>query len=187
MFENVKAVVMDVDGVLTDGTVWWGSGGQEFKRFCYADVTGIPRAQQSGIALALVSGESSSPSIELVQRFADKLHIVDVYTGCHDKAAAVRSFAERHGISLSEICFIGDDVQDIPAMDIVGVAVVPTDGQSAAKARAHFIASRKGGRGVVREILDLVLESRSCSQQGSARQASDESAPEPAFPRPART
>jgi 3-deoxy-D-manno-octulosonate 8-phosphate phosphatase (KDO 8-P phosphatase) len=158
MFENVKAVAMDVDGVLTDGTVWWGPGGEEFKRFCYADVTGIPRAQQSGIALALVSGESSPGSMEIVQRFADKLKIADVYKGCHDKAAAVRNFAEKHGFQLPEICFIGDDVQDIPAMIIVGVAAVPADAHPVAKANAHFTSSRKGGRGVVREILDSVME-----------------------------
>jgi 3-deoxy-D-manno-octulosonate 8-phosphate phosphatase (KDO 8-P phosphatase) len=160
MFENIKAVAMDVDGVLTDGTVWWGTNNEEFKRFCYADVTGIPRARQADIKLALVSGESSPESMTLVQRFADRLCIKDVFKGCHDKAGAVRDFAAKYGLTLPEICFIGDDVQDIPAMSIVGVAAVPRNAQPLAKAAAHFVATRDGGFGVVREILDAILEER---------------------------
>ena len=151
---------MDVDGVLTDGTVWWGTNDEEFKRFCYADVTGIPRARQADIKLALISGESSPASMALVQRFADKLGIEDVYKGCHDKAGAVRDFAGKHGLTLLEICFIGDDIQDIPALSIVGVGAVPANAQGAAKAAAHFVASRDGGFGVVREILDAILQER---------------------------
>lgn len=160
MFESIKAVAMDVDGVLTDGTVWWGTNDEEFKRFSYADVTGIPRARQADIKLALISGESSPASMALVQRFADKLGITDVYKGCHDKAGAVRDFAVKHGLTLLEICFIGDDIQDIPALSIVGVAAVPANAQRLAKANAHFVASRDGGFGAVREILDAILEER---------------------------
>lgn len=160
MFEGIGAVAMDVDGVLTDGTVWWGTNGEEFKRFCYADVTGVPRAIKAGIALALISGESSPGSMVLVEKLADKLKIPDVYKGCQDKAAAVRDFAQKRGLQLSEICFVGDDVQDIPAMSIVGVAAVPANAQPAARAVAHFIAKNDGGFGVVREILDAILEER---------------------------
>lgn len=160
MFESINAVAMDVDGVLTDGTFWWSTSGEELKRFCFADVTGIPVAQQAGIALVLVSGESSQAGKALVQRFADKLKITDVYTGCHDKAGAVRDFAERHHLELSEICFIGDDLQDLQAMEIVGLAVAPADAQPAARAKAKFVASRAGGHGVVREVLDAILKTR---------------------------
>ncbi len=160
MFEGVKALAFDVDGVLTDGTAWWGTNGEEYKRFCYADVTGIPRARLADIQLAMISGESSPASMALVQRFADKVQITDVYKGCQDKAAAIRDFAQRHGFGLQEICFIGDDVQDIGAMSIVGVAVTPADAQPDAKAQADFIASREGGRGVVREIIEAILATR---------------------------
>lgn len=160
MFESIKAVAMDVDGVLTDGTFWWGTGGEELKRFCFADVTGIPLAQQAGIALALVSGESSQAGAALVQRFADKVKIADIYVGCHDKAEAVRDFSQRHHLSLSEICFVGDDVQDLPAMAIVGLAVAPADAQPTARAKARFVTSRSGGRGAVREVLDAILDTR---------------------------
>jgi 3-deoxy-D-manno-octulosonate 8-phosphate phosphatase (KDO 8-P phosphatase) len=160
MFENIKAIAMDVDGVLTDGTFWWGANGEEMKRFCFADVTGIPKGREAGIFYALVSGESSPSGMSLVQRYADKLKIADVYKGCHDKAGAVRDFAQKHAIQLSEVCFIGDDIQDIPAMEIVGMAIAPANAQPAAKAKAHFVTSRDGGFGVVREIIDAILKER---------------------------
>ena len=149
---------MDVDGVLTDGGFWWGVNGEELKRFCFADVTGIPLARQAGIKLALISGESSPAGMALVQRFADKVKITDVYKGCHDKAAAIKDFAQKWELSLTEICFVGDDVPDLPAMEVVGVAVAPADAQAVAKAKAQFITVRNGGHGAVREVLDTILE-----------------------------
>lgn len=163
MFERVKAIATDVDGVLTDGVFWWGTNGEEFKRFSFADVTGIALARQAGIRLALISGESSEAGKALVQRFADKLQIADVYKGCHDKAGAVTEFASRYDLQLSEVCFIGDDVPDLPAMKIVGVPVAPANAQKAAREEAAWIASRDGGCGVLREIIDLVLQQQEVS------------------------
>ncbi|HEY3916001.1 MAG TPA: HAD hydrolase family protein [Verrucomicrobiae bacterium] len=161
MFEHIKAIAMDVDGVLTDGTFWWGSNGEQFKRFSYADVTGIPRGRSgAGLIYALVSGESSPTSITLVKQYAEKLKITDIYAGCHDKAGAVRDFAQKHGLQLSEICFVGDDIQDVPAMEIVGMAVAPANAQPAAKVKAHIITSQNGGFGVIREIVESILKER---------------------------
>lgn len=157
MFESIKAVAMDFDGVLTDGGLWWGLNGEEFKRLCFADVTGIPLARQAGIKLALISGESSPAGMALVQRFADKMKIVDVYKGCHDKASAVRDFAQKHQLQLSEVCFIGDDVNDLPAMALVGLPAAPANAQPAVKAKAAFITSQSGGFGAVREVIDKIL------------------------------
>ena len=83
--QHIKAVAMDVDGVLTDGTFWWGSNGEESKRFCFADSTGVALALKSGMKIALISGESSEPGMKLVQRYAEKLKIDDVYKGCATK------------------------------------------------------------------------------------------------------
>lgn len=160
MFENVKAIATDVDGVLTDGTFWWGTNGEELKRFCFADVTGIALARKAGIKLALISAESSESGKILVQRYADKLQIADVYKGCHDKAGAVTEFAARHGLHLSEVCFIGDDVPDLPAMEIAGVPVAPANAQKAAKDKAVWITSSNGGFGVLREVIDRILQQR---------------------------
>jgi 3-deoxy-D-manno-octulosonate 8-phosphate phosphatase (KDO 8-P phosphatase) len=160
MFEHIKAVVMDVDGVLTDNTFWWGVNNEEFKRFCFADVTGIPLAHEAGITLAFISGESSESGMALVQRFAKKLKVSDVYVGCHDKAGAVRSFATKYRLLLSEICYIGNDVADLSAMELVGVAAAPADAEPVAIAKAHFITGRNGGYGAVRELLDAVLKTQ---------------------------
>jgi 3-deoxy-D-manno-octulosonate 8-phosphate phosphatase (KDO 8-P phosphatase) len=157
MFESIKAVAMDFDGVLTDGGLWWGINGEEMKRLCFADVTGIPLARQAGIKLALISGESSPAGMGLVQRFADKVRITDVYKGCHDKAGAIRDFAQRHRLELSQVCFIGDDVNDLPAMALAGLPAAPANAQPAVKAKAAFVASQGGGFGAVREIIDAIL------------------------------
>ncbi len=160
MFEKIKAIAMDVDGVLTDGTFWWGANGEELKRFCFADVTGIPRGRDAGIVYALISGDSSPTGMALVQRYADKLKIADAYKGCHDKAGAVKDFAQKHGLYLSEICFIGDDVQDIPAMEAVGLAIAPANAQPAAKSKAHHVTVQSGGFGAVREVIEALLNER---------------------------
>ncbi len=157
MFNDIKAIVMDVDGVLTDGTFWWGTNGEEIKRFCFADVTGIALAREAGLHMALVSGESSPAGMTLVQRFADKAKIVDVYKGCHDKAAAVRQIADKYQLQLSEVCFIGDDLIDLPAMSIVGLAVAPLNAIPAVRDKAGLITSCNGGTGVVREIVNAIL------------------------------
>jgi len=161
MFENIKAVAMDVDGVLTDGSFWWGINGEEMKRFCYPDVNGISRARQAGIKLAIISAEPSQSGMHLVQRFADKMKLTDIYKGCQDKASAVREFAQKHEVPLSDVCYIGDDLVDLPPMAIVGLAVAPADAQSAVKAKAQYITSKNGGYGAVRELLDAILEKRS--------------------------
>jgi 3-deoxy-D-manno-octulosonate 8-phosphate phosphatase (KDO 8-P phosphatase) len=158
MFENIKAIATDVDGVLTDGTFWWGADGSETKRFHYADISGIAMARNAGIHLALISGESSDSGRALVQRYADRMKIPTVYAGCHDKAAAVTEFAQKHGLQLSQVCFIGDDNLDIPAFKVVGLAVAPANAQNAAREAATFISSRPGGHGVVREVIELILK-----------------------------
>jgi len=150
---------MDVDGVLTDGSFLWGPHGEEFKRFCFADSTGIRIAMRSGIRIALISGDSSEEGKALVQRYADRLGIADVYKGCQNKEAAVREFAQRHQLELSAVCFVGDDTIDIPAMKIVGVAVAPADAQAAAKSVAQWVTQQNGGNGAVREVMDAIVTS----------------------------
>lgn len=149
----IKAVVMDVDGVLTDGTVWLDEIGHETKRISFADVMGVSLGRRAGLLFALVSGESG-PSLEQI---AAKFGVGEVYRGCKDKAAAVRDFAGRHDLELTEVCFIGDDVNDVPALEICGLAVAPADAQPAAAAKATLVTSRTGGGGSVREVIDLLL------------------------------
>jgi len=94
---RLKAVALDVDGVLTDGTFWWGPDGIELKRFSFRDVMGISRASRQGIVFALISGEDN----QLVTRFAKKMNITNLYLGCKDKASALNAFAQEQGLALS--------------------------------------------------------------------------------------
>jgi 3-deoxy-D-manno-octulosonate 8-phosphate phosphatase (KDO 8-P phosphatase) len=150
----LKAIALDVDGVLTDGGVWWGPDGGEWKRFSFADIMGVSLARKAGLTVTLISGEDSP----LVDRFAAKLLITDVTKGCKDKAAALRAFAGRHGLELEEICFMGDDVNDLAAMEIAGLAAAPANAHPAAREKAGFVAGAPGGNGAVRELVDGILK-----------------------------
>lgn len=152
----IKAVAMDVDGVLTDGTVWLDEAGHELKRVSFADIMGVSIGRRAGLIYALVSGENG-PSLDQI---AAKFGVTDVYGGCKDKAAAVREFAARHDLELAEVCYIGDDVNDVPALEICGLAVVPADAQPAALASAVVVTARSGGVGCVREVVDGLLGGR---------------------------
>jgi len=149
----IKAIVLDVDGVLTDGGVWWGPDGGEWKRFSFADIMGVTLATKAGLRVALISGEDSA----LVDRFAAKLKLDDVVKGCKDKAAALRRLAERHHLSLSEICFMGDDINDLGAISIAGFSSAPADSHATVRDQVDFVTRSIGGRGAVRELVDKLL------------------------------
>lgn len=149
----IKAVAMDVDGVLTDGTVWLDEAGRESKRVSFADIMGVSLGRRAGLHFAFVSGESG-PSLDQV---ASKFGVLEVYRGCKDKAAALREFALRHDVGLDEVCFIGDDVNDLPAFELCGLSVAPADAQPAALAKAALVTTCPGGRGSVREVIDALL------------------------------
>lgn len=144
---------MDVDGVLTDGTVWLDESGHESKRIAFADIMGVSLGRRAGLFFALVSGEGGA----LLDVIAAKLGITDTYPGCKDKAAAVLDFAARHDLELAEVCFIGDDVNDVSALEICGLAAVPAGAQEVALATATMVTNRPGGGGSVREVIDALL------------------------------
>jgi 3-deoxy-D-manno-octulosonate 8-phosphate phosphatase (KDO 8-P phosphatase) len=159
--QRMRGVALDVDGVLTDGGFWWGPGGEEWKRFCFADVMGISLARRAGLQLALISGEDSP----LVDRYAEKMLIRHVAKGCRDKAAALREFATKAGLELAEICYMGDDVNDLPAMRIAGFSAAPANACKEALSQADFVAKSAGGNGAVRELIDAILSARGLTAQ----------------------
>lgn len=151
--KRIKAVALDIDGVLTDGTFIWGTNGEEYKQFSFSDVMGISLASKVGIIFALISGEDNA----MIDRFAEKMKIVDVSKGCKDKAAALISFAKKNKIKLSQICFMGDDVNDIGALEIAGLSAAPANAHKSVKQKAALITEKSGGQGAVRELLDIIL------------------------------
>ncbi len=162
---DIRAVALDVDGVLTDGTVWWGPGDGEWKRFSFRDIMGVSRARRAGVVFALISGEQSA----LVDRYAEKMEVRFVYKGRRDKAGAVREFAADAGVGLDQMAFVGDDVNDLPAMALTGMAACPADAHPAVKAIVGFVAEATGGRGAVREFLDHLLAAREATDEGRTR------------------
>jgi 3-deoxy-D-manno-octulosonate 8-phosphate phosphatase (KDO 8-P phosphatase) len=152
-FIRIRAIALDVDGVLTDGGFWWGAGGEELKRFCFADVMGLSLARRAGFLLALVSGEDSP----LVDRYAEKMLIQHVIKGCRDKAGALRDLALTVNLELKDFCYMGDDINDIPAMQIAGVSFAPANANSLVITTAQFVTRSPGGDGAVREMVDALL------------------------------
>ena len=154
--EKIKAIALDVDGVLTDGKFIWGPNGEEYKQFSFSDVMGISLASKSGIIFALISGEDNN----LIDRYAEKMKIADIYKGTKDKAAALISFAEKNKLELNQICFMGDDVNDIGALELAGLSAAPSNAHESAKRKVNLVTIKAGGNGAVRELIDFILENK---------------------------
>jgi len=150
---DIRAIALDVDGVLTDGGLWWGAGGEELKRFSFRDIMGVAQGTRAGLVFALISGEASP----LVDRFAQKLHIQHVYKGCRDKAQAMRDLAGASGIPVSAIAFMGDDVNDLPAMALAGFSAAPANAHASVRQVVDLVTAAGGGDGAVRELVDTLL------------------------------
>jgi len=117
---------------------------------------GVSLARRAGLELALISGEDSP----LIDRYAKKMHIRHIYKGCRDKAFALREFAAAVKMELSEICFMGDDVNDLPAMRLAGLAAAPANASQDVLSAATFLAKNTGGNGAVRELIEALLAAR---------------------------
>lgn len=150
----VKAIALDVDGVFTDGGIWLGSDGSELKRFSFRDVMGVSLGRKAGLRFALISGEDGP----VLDSLARKLGIHEVYGKCRDKAEALRTFAGKENLPLESVCFMGDDINDLSAMDLAGLSVCPADAHQKVKAKASWVLDAGGGQGAVRELVDRLLE-----------------------------
>ena len=117
---------------------------------------GISLGTRGGLIFALISGEATPQ----VQRYADKMHIADVWTGCKDKAAALSEFAARHQLDLSQVCFIGDDVNDLEALRLAGFSACPATAHARVREMASFVSAFPGGQGAVRDVVDRILAAR---------------------------
>lgn len=151
--DTIDAVVMDVDGVLTDGTFLWDAEGNEQKRFHFLDVMGVSIGKKAGLVFGLITGEST-PFAGL---FAKKMGITELHTGCKDKAAALRLISERQSVPLKNICYIGDDINDLPAIELAGLSAAPANAHAQVLAQVDLRLKSAGGEGAVRELVDHLL------------------------------
>jgi 3-deoxy-D-manno-octulosonate 8-phosphate phosphatase (KDO 8-P phosphatase) len=158
---QIALVIFDVDGVLTDNTVYMGSDGFELKRFNIADGLGIHMAQKHGIKIALLSGRKSPSTITR----ARELGITDVYQDTSNKIEYYDALKAKYSIEDQHIVYVGNDLIDLPIMKQCGLAVaVPDSPQSVLKA-AHYVTKKAGGFGAAREILDMILEARGIDEE----------------------
>ncbi|HEU5394240.1 MAG TPA: HAD hydrolase family protein [Candidatus Methylomirabilis sp.] len=152
----IRLLVMDVDGVLTDGTIVCGPDGQEWKAFHVQDGFAITAGQRAGLRMALISGRTSGA----VARRAAELGLAEVHQGTRDKVATYEGLLRRHGLTDAVAAFIGDDLVDLPLLRRAGLAVAVADAVPEVRAAAHYVTTAAGGRGAVREVIRLILEAQ---------------------------
>jgi 3-deoxy-D-manno-octulosonate 8-phosphate phosphatase (KDO 8-P phosphatase) len=154
--KGIKLLIVDVDGVLTDGSIIIDNKGNELKRFHVRDGHGIKMIQQVGVEVAVITGRIS----KVVEHRAKELGITEVYQRCTDKSVAYLHILEKLGISDRETAFVGDDIVDIPLLNRVGLPIVVSDCAEEVKALASMVTKNPGGRGAVREVTDFLLKAR---------------------------
>lgn len=152
----IKLLICDVDGVLTDGSVFLGNNGEELKAFNIKDGFGLRAAQKFGLQIALITGRQS----KLVERRAAELDIGHVYQGNANKRGAFADLLSKLALRPAEVAHVGDDLPDLPLFLQVGLAAAPADAHPTMLAHAHFVAQASGGAGAVREVCDLLLQAQ---------------------------
>jgi 3-deoxy-D-manno-octulosonate 8-phosphate phosphatase (KDO 8-P phosphatase) len=149
----IELLVLDVDGVLTDGGIIFGSGGLEQKVFHVRDGSGLKFWHSAGKRSAIISGRTS----DVVRRRAKETGITHVFEGVDDKAAILQSLLEKESLAPEKACFVGDDLPDLPVLTRVGLAVAVADACPEVRRHAHYVTQAGGGRGAVREVVELIL------------------------------
>jgi 3-deoxy-D-manno-octulosonate 8-phosphate phosphatase (KDO 8-P phosphatase) len=153
---RIRLLVLDVDGVLTDGGLFYGASGEETKRFHVHDGLALVAARKAGLQIAVLSSRASAA----VTRRMTELGVSEVHQGVGDKAGALAALCERLGVPASAVAMMGDDLPDLAAMGRVGLALAPANAVGEVKRAAHWVARRRGGGGAVREAVEMLLKAR---------------------------
>ncbi len=153
ILRNIRLFATDVDGVLTDGGMYYAESGDEWKKFNTRDGMGIKLLQKAGLVTAIITQEST----KLVSRRAQKLAIPEVHQGAWDKLSVLQDLINRYGLTMKHVAYIGDDVNDVQALKAVGFSAAPADSQLPALSAVDYVCQKKGGEGAVREVADLIL------------------------------
>jgi 3-deoxy-D-manno-octulosonate 8-phosphate phosphatase (KDO 8-P phosphatase) len=153
---RIRLLVLDVDGVLTDGGLVFTASGEETKRFHVHDGLALVAARKAGLQVAVLSSRASAA----VTRRMAELGVGEVHQGVADKGAALDALRERLGLGPGEVAVMGDDLPDLAAMGRAGMALAPANAVAEVKRAAHWVARRKGGEGAVREAIEMLLKAR---------------------------
>lgn len=156
ILKNIKLLLLDVDGVLTDGRVAYDATGNTIKSFDIKDGMGIKLIQAEGVQVGIITGRSD----KCVERRAEDLGIDILYQGAKDKLIPLNEILTKLNIEPIEVAYIGDDVNDVPVMETIGFSASVSDAVHEAKDAATYVTERKGGRGAVREVCDKIIEAK---------------------------
>lgn len=163
----INWLLLDVDGVLTDGKLYYGESGEALKAFHVRDGAAIKLWRQAGKKVAVLSGRSSPALLRRCQ----ELGIAPVLQGQADKKQAWESWIAQTAVRPGEVCYVGDDLPDLPVMERCGLAISPADGSPEVLAAADYVAVKTGGSGVVREVVEMILRCQGCWNSTAARLA----------------
>ena len=153
---QIKLLVLDVDGVLTDGGLWFDASGQLTKRFDVRDGLGIRLLQQAGVEIAFLSGGQGGAT----EVRAHQLGIEHCLVGIKDKPEALLQLQQQLGIDSSETAFVGDDLNDLAVRPVVGLLIAPADACAPVRLGAHAVLGKRGGHGAIRELAETILQTR---------------------------
>lgn len=154
--QKIKMIIFDVDGVLTDGSLFIGDDSQEYKAFNSKDGHGMKMLMRNGVDIGIITGRTS----KVVEHRVGDLGIKHVYQGCHDKLPVYEKFISDINLSPEETAFVGDDVVDLPIMLKAGLAITVNDGHHLVKNYAHWTTPASGGRGAAREICEMIMHAQ---------------------------
>ena len=150
---QIKLIILDVDGTMTDGGVYYGSDGTETKKFNTRDAAGFFAAREAGINIMVLTGRNSS----VVERRMTELHVSYLFQGVKDKFTFISRFAAENQLDMAEIAYVGDDLNDYNAMRAVGFKACPADACPEIKAICNYISTKNGGCGVIRDVIEYLL------------------------------
>ena len=151
--EKPKLVLTDIDGVWTDGGMYYDQTGNEWKKFHTYDSAGVLLCHQNGIPVGIITGEET----KIVKRRAEKLKVDFLYQGINNKVEAAQEICNKLGISLQDVAFIGDDLNDHELLTMVGISAAPSSATEATKKIVHFVTQKTGGEGAFREFVEKLL------------------------------
>lgn len=154
--EQIRLVIFDVDGVLTDGSLFIGDDGQEYKAFHSRDGHGMKMLQAAGVEIGIITGRTS----QVVKHRMDSLGIRHVYQGKLEKLPAFEELVAKLGLPPHQVAYVGDDVVDLPVMRRVGLAVAVQDAHPLVKQHAHWTTDHGGGRGAARDVCELIMRAQ---------------------------
>jgi 3-deoxy-D-manno-octulosonate 8-phosphate phosphatase (KDO 8-P phosphatase) len=153
---RIRLLVLDVDGVLTNGGLYYGTSGEEIKRFDVQDGLAVVAARRAGLAVAVISGRASAA----VTRRMAELGITEVHQGVEDKTVVLAGLTARLGLDLADVAVMGDDLGDLAVMRQAGLALAPANAVREVRSAADWVSRRGGGAGAVREAIELLLKAR---------------------------